>query len=206
MQIPRWVSVKVRAPPVLPLAVSQDTQRPVTSTTVCWRTLDQVRQCDIVFPLQPSAENTRYVVCNRRQKKLEPEEWKMQSIQRGSQFELCFQVQNSEFKEVSRSSLPSACSPGPIGCCGQSLNSREHAAQREDHFLRRRLQSASTPSASTPGAPLTIPGVPLATPGVPPLASLLLIRQALGKVTMVLSASWVVKSIIQSSLVALLLL
>lgn len=56
--------------------------------------------------------------------------------QRGSQFELCFQVQNSEFK-VSRNSLPfSPLFPSPIGCCGQSLNSHvsNTFAQRRGPF------------------------------------------------------------------------
>ena len=42
---------------------------------------------------------------------------------RGSQFELCFQIQSSEFK-VSRNSCPFSClSPSPTWCRGRSLNS-----------------------------------------------------------------------------------
>ena len=44
MQIPRWVSVKVWAPPVPPLAVSQDTEPCLTSSTkVCCELSDQVQ-------------------------------------------------------------------------------------------------------------------------------------------------------------------
>lgn len=135
MQIPRWVSVKVRAPPVLPLAVSQDTEPCLTSLHNSL--LGTFRPGAVTVTLSststPRLENTRYVVCNRRQKKLrEPGVEDAGALPEGSQFELCFQVQNSEFK-VSRNSLPSAPVHSPHRVLWTVFKQ-----PREQHLLHRR--------------------------------------------------------------------
>ena len=69
---------------------------------------------NIAFHFNPRFEEGGYVVCNTKQRgSWGPEERKMQMpFQRGGSFELCFQVQSSEFR-VSRNSplFPSAACP-----------------------------------------------------------------------------------------------
>ncbi|XP_052514001.1 galectin-9 isoform X2 [Budorcas taxicolor] len=57
---------------------------------------------DIAFHFNPRFEEGGYVVCNTKQRgSWGPEERKMQMpFQRGSSFELCFQVQSSEFRVI----------------------------------------------------------------------------------------------------------
>lgn len=80
--------------------------------------------------------------------------------QRGSQFELCFQIQSSEFK-VSRNSLPfSWLSPSPIRCCGQSFNSHvsNTFVQRRGPFPHKVEVSLHTFTSSTGAAVASFPG------------------------------------------------
>ena len=55
---------------------------------------------EIAFHFNPRFEEGGYVVCNTKQRgSWGPEERKMQMpFQRGGSFELCFQVQSSEFR------------------------------------------------------------------------------------------------------------
>ncbi|XP_040099894.1 galectin-9 isoform X3 [Oryx dammah] len=62
---------------------------------------------DIAFHFNPRFEEGGYVVCNTKQRgSWGPEERKMQMpFQRGSSFELCFQVQSSEFRVIVNGNL-----------------------------------------------------------------------------------------------------
>ena len=112
---------------------------------------------EIAFHFNPRLEGSGYVVCNTKQLgNWGPEEKKMQMpFQKGSSFEICFEVDSSAFK-VSRSApLFSCLFPSPIRCCKQPLNSYVSITlyREEDYFLVRPM-SPYTPSPASTGAPV----------------------------------------------------
>ena len=112
---------------------------------------------EIAFHFIPRFEEGRYVVCNTKQLgKWGPEERKMQMpFQKGSSFEICFEVDSSTFKVSGSAPLFSSLLPSPIRCCEQPLNSHVSITlyREEDYFLVRPL-SPYTPSPASTGAPV----------------------------------------------------
>ena len=94
---------------------------------------------EIAFHFNPRFEEGGYVVCNTKQLgNWGPEERKMQMpFQKGSLFEICFEVDSSAFKVSGNSPLLSCLFPSPIRCCEQPLNSlvSNTLYREEDYFL-----------------------------------------------------------------------
>ena len=94
---------------------------------------------NIAFHFNPRFEGSGYVVCNTRQLgNWGPEERKLQMpFQKGSLFEICFEVDSSAFKVSGNSPLLSCLFPSPIRCCEQPLNSHVSNTldREEDYFL-----------------------------------------------------------------------
>ena len=94
---------------------------------------------EIAFHFNPRFEEGGYVVCNTKQLgNWGPEERKMQMpFQKGSPFEICFEVDSSVFKVSGNSPLFSCLFPSPIRCCEQPLNSlvSNTLYREEDYFL-----------------------------------------------------------------------
>ena len=76
---------------------------------------------EIAFHFNPRLEGSGYVVCNTKQLgNWGPEEKKMQMpFQKGSSFEICFEVDSSTFKVSGSAPLFSSLLPSPIRCCEQ---------------------------------------------------------------------------------------
>ena len=94
---------------------------------------------EIAFHFNPRFEGSRYAVCNTRQLgNWGSEERKMQMpFQKGSLFEICFEVDSSAFKVSGNSPLFSCLFPSPIRCCELPLNSLVSNTfyREEDYFL-----------------------------------------------------------------------
>ena len=94
---------------------------------------------NIAFHFSPRFEGSGYVVCNTMQLgNWGPEERKLQMpFQKGSLFEICFEVDSSAFKVSGNSPLLSCLFPSPIRCCEQPLNSHVSNTlyREEDYFL-----------------------------------------------------------------------
>ena len=112
---------------------------------------------EIAFHFNPRLEGSGYVVCNTKQLgNWGPEEKKMQMpFQKGSSFEICFEVDSSAFKVSGSAPLFRCLFPSPIRCCKQPLNSYVSITlyREEDYFLVRPL-SPYTPSPASTGAPV----------------------------------------------------
>ena len=112
---------------------------------------------EIAFHFNPRLEGSGYVVCNTKQLgNWGPEEKKMQMpFQKGSSFEICFEVDSPTFKVSGSAPLFSSLLPSPIRCCEQPLNSHVSITlyREEDYFLVRPL-SPYTPSPASTGAPV----------------------------------------------------
>ena len=94
---------------------------------------------NVAFHFNPRFEGSGYVVCNTMQLgNWGPEETKLQMpFQKGSLFEICFEVDSSAFKVSGNSPLLSCLFPSPIRCCEQPLNSHVSNTlyREEDYFL-----------------------------------------------------------------------
>ena len=122
---------------------------------------------EIAFHFIPRFEEGRYVVCNTKQLgKWGPEERKMQMpFQKGSSFEICFEVDSSTFKVSGSAPLFSSLLPSPIRCCvrvplnpgGEGRAEGRAVSRASARFLPRSFHPASgwgrPPGSLEPPAP-----------------------------------------------------
>ena len=94
---------------------------------------------NIAFHFNPRFDGGGYVVCNTRQLgNWGSEAKKMQMpFQKGSEFEICFDVDRSSFKVSGNSPLFSCLFRPHIRCCEQPFNSHVSNTlyREEDYFL-----------------------------------------------------------------------